>query len=115
VAWCSERAADYTQVWIRSPEGLWIRWALRFGCWVMRLRDGEVRMPVNAFGRPRDARLDRALLEATCTLLAEHGYAGTTKPAPYRRHRGRAELVIAALVDRFGDDPTHDTGNLRSF
>ncbi|AXT85899.1 TetR family transcriptional regulator [Aeromicrobium sp. A1-2] len=81
-------------------------------------------MSVNAFGRPRDARLDRALLDATCALLAEHGYAGTTidavarlagttKPALYRRHRNRAELVIDALVDRFGDDPTHDTGTLR--
>lgn len=81
-------------------------------------------MSVNTFGRPRDARLDRALLDATCALLAEHGYAGTTidavakragttKPALYRRHRNRAELVIGALVDRFGDDPTHDTGSLR--
>lgn len=81
-------------------------------------------MSVNAFGRPRDVRLDRALLDATCALLAEHGYAGTTidavakgagttKPALYRRYRNRAELVVDALVDRFGDDPTHDTGSLR--
>lgn len=81
-------------------------------------------MSVNALGRPRDARLDRALLDATCALLAEHGYAGTTidavarlagtsKPTLYRRHGNRAELVIDALVDRFGDDPTQDTGTLR--
>ena len=39
--------------------------------------------------------------------------AGTTKPALYRRHRNRVELVIDALLDRFGEDPTHDTGSLR--
>ncbi|GAB2877218.1 TetR/AcrR family transcriptional regulator [Nocardioides pacificus] len=81
-------------------------------------------MSVNGRGRPRDARLGRALLDAACELLAEEGYAGTTieavarragttKPALYRRHRNRVELVVDALVDRFGDDPTHDTGSLR--
>ncbi|WP_121255054.1 TetR/AcrR family transcriptional regulator [Nocardioides ferulae] len=80
-------------------------------------------MSVNP-GRPRDARLDRALLDATCELLATQGYAGTTveavarsagttKPSLYRRYAGRAELVVAALLDRFGEDPTHDTGSLR--
>ncbi len=81
-------------------------------------------MSVNQMGRPRDERLGRALLDATCELLAERGYAattiedvarraGTTKPTLYRRHRNRVELVTEALVDRFGHDPTHDTGTLR--
>lgn len=81
-------------------------------------------MSVNVGGRPRDTRLGRALLDAACELLAEEGFAGTTleavarragttKPALYRRHRNRVELVVDALVDRFGDDLTRDTGALR--
>lgn len=75
-------------------------------------------------GRPRNKVLDAALLAATCDLLAEGGVAaattasiaqraGTTKPALYRRFRGRHELLVASLVDRFGADPTVDTGSLR--
>ncbi|WP_141631619.1 helix-turn-helix domain-containing protein, partial [Mycobacterium avium] len=48
------------------------------------------------FGRPRDPRIDAAVLRATVELLAETGYpgllvsaiaqrAGTSKPAIYRR------------------------------
>ncbi|MDP9821254.1 AcrR family transcriptional regulator [Nocardioides massiliensis] len=50
---------------------------------------------------------------AATTIEAIARRAGTTKPTLYRRYRSRVELVVEALVDRFGDDPTHDTGTLR--
>lgn len=72
-------------------------------------------------GRPRDARLDEAILEATLALLEESGYpnltmegvarrAGTTKPAIRRRWPSRQRLVIAALAETVGTAPTPDTG-----
>lgn len=64
-------------------------------------------------GRPRDRRIDRAVLAATAELLVEVGYADltiaavaerarTTKPAIYRRWRGKADLVHEAA---FPSDP----------
>ena len=64
-------------------------------------------------GRPRDARADRAILEATLELIAERGVyefrtedvaarAGVGKGAIYRRYGSKDELVtagIAALVN----------------
>lgn len=58
-------------------------------------------------GRPRDPRIDVAILEATADLLVENGYAavtmaavaeraGTTKTALYRRWSSKAELVHEA-------------------
>jgi AcrR family transcriptional regulator len=58
-------------------------------------------------GRPRDPRIDAAILRATADLLVEIGYsnltmaavaerAGTTKTALYRRWSSRAELVHEA-------------------
>jgi AcrR family transcriptional regulator len=58
-------------------------------------------------GRPRDRRIDAAILQATADLLVEIGYsnltmaavaerAGTTKTALYRRWSGKAELVHEA-------------------
>src|ERR1700709_1744375 len=58
-------------------------------------------------GRPRDPRIDAAILGATADLLAEIGYAnvtmaavaeraGTTKTALYRRWSSKAELVHEA-------------------
>src|SRR5689334_9907 len=65
-------------------------------------------------GRPRDRRIDRAVLAATADLLVEAGYAdltiaavaeraGTTKPAIYRRWRGKAHLVHEAAFPATGD------------
>src|SRR5689334_23889387 len=59
-------------------------------------------------GRPRDGRVDTAVLSATRRLLAETGYrelsieavarrAGVHRPAIYRRWRTKAELVHAAV------------------
>ena len=55
-------------------------------------------------GRPRDLRIDSAVLDAAAELLVDVGYrkltmaaiadrAGTTKTALYRRWSGKAELV----------------------
>ncbi|GAB2995403.1 TetR/AcrR family transcriptional regulator [Mycobacterium bourgelatii] len=60
------------------------------------------------FGRPRDPRIDGAVLSATVELLAETGYpklsvaaiakrAGTSKPAIYRRWPSKAHLVHEAV------------------
>jgi AcrR family transcriptional regulator len=60
------------------------------------------------FGRPRDPRIDAAVLSATVELLAETGYpgllvsaiaerAGTSKPAIYRRWPSKAHLVHEAV------------------
>lgn len=81
----------------------------------------EARTEARAAGRPRDARLDTAILSATRELLAEVGYpgltlegvaarAGTTKPAIRRRWASRQLLVITALGEIMGTAPTPDTG-----
>ncbi|TDE01030.1 TetR/AcrR family transcriptional regulator [Jiangella asiatica] len=73
-----------------------------------------------ATGRPRDARIDAAVLDATLAVLDESGYrrltleevarrAGTTKPAIYRRWAGRERLVLAALARRLGEIEVPDT------
>ncbi len=62
---------------------------------------------VGVAGRPRDPRIDAAILRATAELLVETGYAnlslaavaeraGTTKTALYRRWSSKAELVHEA-------------------
>src|SRR4051794_8586740 len=59
-------------------------------------------------GRPRDERASQAILQAALGQLLERGYggmsmegvaaaAGVGKPAIYRRHRNKAELVTAAI------------------
>jgi AcrR family transcriptional regulator len=76
-------------------------------------------------GRPRDARADRAIIEATLDLIAERGVyafrtedvasrAGVGKGAIYRRFASKDELVtaaIGALVDR--EIVVPDTGSTR--
>ncbi|TQR88313.1 TetR family transcriptional regulator [Mycobacterium hodleri] len=60
-------------------------------------------------GRPRDGRIDAAIIEATRDLLLETGYsalslsaiaarAGTTTAAIYRRWSGKAQLVHEAIL-----------------
>jgi AcrR family transcriptional regulator len=77
-------------------------------------------------GRPRDSRVDRAILEATRELIAERGVhefrtedvavrAGVGKGAIYRRYPSKDALVtaaIGALVDEEIQVP--DTGSTRS-
>jgi AcrR family transcriptional regulator len=65
--------------------------------------------PSPARGRPRDARIDDAILDATLRLLGEVGYqamsisaiaaaAGIGRPAIYRRYHSKADLVVAAVL-----------------
>ncbi|BDX35163.1 TetR family transcriptional regulator [Mycobacterium antarcticum] len=60
-------------------------------------------------GRPRDGKIDAAIVEATRELLLETGYpalslsaiaarAGTTTAAIYRRWSGKAQLVHEAIL-----------------
>jgi AcrR family transcriptional regulator len=79
----------------------------------------------NENGRPRDARIDRAVLDAAAELLTEVGYAeltvaaiadraGTSRPAVYRRWPTKAHLVHEAT---FGDSTTTEaarTGDLET-
>jgi AcrR family transcriptional regulator len=65
--------------------------------------------PERANGRPRDPKLDRAILDAALDLLAEEGYehmsmesvaqrAGVGKPTIYRRWPSKEAMVIDALA-----------------
>lgn len=74
-------------------------------------------------GRPRDKRIDRAVLQATVELLAQTGYAelsvdaiarraGTSKPAIYRRWPGKAHLVHEAVFPISGATAIPETGSL---
>jgi AcrR family transcriptional regulator len=74
-------------------------------------------------GRPRDSRLDAAIVAATVALLEERGYsglslaavadrAGTTTAAIYRRWSSKSELVSQAVFRTGGDDVVADTGDL---
>ena len=60
-------------------------------------------------GRPRDPKLDEAILAATLQLLAKDGYEGLTieavaamagvgKASVYRRFSGKEELVVEAVA-----------------
>lgn len=76
-------------------------------------------------GRPRNPRIDSAVLAATVELLAETGYAaltvdaiarraGTSKPAIYRRWPGKAHLVHEAVFPIGKTTDLPDTGSLES-
>jgi AcrR family transcriptional regulator len=67
---------------------------------------GAARPPA---GRPRDGKIDAAIIQATRDLLLETGYpalslsaiaarAGTTTAAIYRRWSGKAQLVHEAIL-----------------
>jgi AcrR family transcriptional regulator len=76
-------------------------------------------------GRPRDARADRAILDATLGLIAKHGVHGfrtedvaaraaVGKGAIYRRYRSKDELVTAAVAALVGEEiALPDTGSTR--
>ena len=74
-------------------------------------------------GRPRDPRIDSAVLRATVDLLGENGYAGlsvdaiahragTSKPAIYRRWPSKAHLVHEAVFPINSGTELPDTGSL---
>lgn len=75
-------------------------------------------------GRPRSARADRAILDATVDLFVEQGYqgmsiegvaarAGVGKTTIYRRWASKEELVVDAIEELIFDVHPKDTGSLR--
>jgi AcrR family transcriptional regulator len=76
-------------------------------------------------GRPRNARHDGAILEATLEIMQEQGYRGVTiegvaaragvgRPTIYRRWPSKPALVVAALVQSARLAlPAPNTGSLR--
>lgn len=78
-----------------------------------------------AAGRPRDGRIDEAVLAATCDLVAEVGYAdltfraiaeraGTSVPAIRRRWASKAHLVHEAVFPSDSVVATTAAGDLRA-
>jgi AcrR family transcriptional regulator len=78
-----------------------------------------------ALGRPRSARADQAIRDATRKLLAEQGYAAVTmegvaaraavaKTTLYRRWTSKAELVADAVAEFLEAVPVTDQGSLRA-
>lgn len=76
-------------------------------------------------GRPRDARVDAAILEATLALIVEHGVealrvddvadrAGVGKAAIYRRYRSRDALLVAAIAVLVGEIAIPSTGSTKA-
>ena len=101
-------------------------WALDAGAHIdtMRIAMGGTpnAEPARA-GRPRDPRLDAAIVAATVELLEERGYhdmslaavaerAGTTTAAIYRRWSSKSELVGHAVFRTDGDDVVADTDDV---
>jgi AcrR family transcriptional regulator len=75
-------------------------------------------------GRPREVRLDGAILAATLELVAEVGIhdfrmddvaerAGVGKAAIYRRYRSKDELVTATVAALVSEITVPDTGSTR--
>jgi AcrR family transcriptional regulator len=75
-------------------------------------------------GRPRNAQLDKTILQAVRELLAEEGYqslsankvtqrSGVHVRTIARRWDSKAEMVAAAILD--GDDDPSSAGNTTSF
>lgn len=75
-------------------------------------------------GRPRDPRVDEAILGAALDALAVDGYAGMSiegvaaaagvaKPTVYRRYPSKADLATAALATLAAAEPEPDTGSTR--
>jgi AcrR family transcriptional regulator len=75
-------------------------------------------------GRPRDARVDAAVSEATRAVLAEHGFGGATveaiaaragvgKATIYRRWPSREALLLGVMSAEVPALVCPDTGSLR--
>ena len=91
----------------------------------VRIVMGDVKNDQSSAGRPRDPRLDAAIIDATVDLLTERGYnelslaavaerAETTTAAIYRRYGSKSELVTKAVFRTDGDDVVADTGDLEA-
>ena len=89
----------------------------------VRIVMGDVSSDQSPAGRPRDPRLDAAIIDATVAILTERGYnelslaavadrAETTTAAIYRRYGSKSELVAKAVFRTDGDDVVADTGDV---
>lgn len=76
-------------------------------------------------GRPRDARADQAIIEATLALVMAHGVAGLSvdavaaaagcsKATIYRRWASKEELVVEAMSTSIAAIEVPDCGSLRA-
>ena len=86
----------------------------------------DLRRPRRPRGRPREARVDDAIVNTAQRLLASGAFlwlsmdriaeeAGVTKPAIYRRFASKTELAMAAIdAVRTGAPPPVVTGDLRA-
>ncbi|MEV6766067.1 TetR/AcrR family transcriptional regulator [Streptomyces sp. NPDC051105] len=83
----------------------------------------QSRTPTSRTGRPRSARADAAILEATRQALVELGWskltlgdvatrAGVAKTTLYRRWAGKNELVVDAVAELFDELELPDRGSL---
>jgi AcrR family transcriptional regulator len=90
----------------------------------MVLYRGMMTSGTQRVGRPRDSRVDHAILAATRELLVELGYAALTmdavaakarigKAAIYRRYATKQEMVFAAAVHGSTLQVPAATGSLR--
>lgn len=79
----------------------------------------------SAPGRPRDSRIDAAIIAATRELILETGYsalslsaiaarAGTTTAAIYRRWSGKAQLVHEAVLSAESIPTPDHSGDIRN-
>jgi len=75
-------------------------------------------------GRPRDARIDDAIMRAALEVFLERGYVGTSlsevarrarvgTPAIYRRWPTKAALAIDVVVQEQKEEPIPDTDSIR--
>lgn len=80
-------------------------------------------MAKSRLGRPRDAEIDKSVLETARKHLAVYGLhglslaavaddAGTTRPALYRRWPNKLDLALAAVADLAEVDPPEPTGDV---
>ena len=90
----------------------------------MVLYYGSMSPEAQRVGRPRDSRVDHAVLAATRDLLAETGYAALTmdavaaragigKAAIYRRYTTKQEMIFAAAIHGRALPIPADAGSLR--
>ncbi len=82
---------------------------------------GQIRAP----GRPRDARVNRSILDASLDLFLEDGFdamsiesvaerAGVGKTTIYRRWQSKEELVVATIDSLYEGMDVPDTGDVRA-
>lgn len=83
-----------------------------------------VETPARHPGRPRDPRIDEALLRFASEAMLERGYLATTiaevarragvgTPAIYRRWPNKTAMALDIFLESMGEDPLADTGSVK--